>query len=123
MVINHSSSKYRGTQLLTALIACALPQYSSLGAGLWWLFIAIGVVMILIYRQPEICGRKGLMGAIIALQSANFIGGVSFYFLENYRSEITIAVGAFCLIYPLRKFVLLSQEINNERKLRESLEG
>lgn len=58
--------------------------------------------------------------AIIALQSANFIGGVCFYFFENYRSEITFAVAAFCLIYPLRKFVVLSQEINRERKLRES---
>lgn len=119
MAINYSPSKYRGTQLLTALIACAMPQYLFLGAGLWWLFIAIGVVMILLYKQPEIHGRKGLKQAIIAVQLANLIGGASFYFFENFRSEITLAVGAFCMIYPLRKMLVLSLEINNERKLRE----
>lgn len=103
--------------MLTALIACLLPQFLSIGIGLWWLFMAIGAIMVLIYRQPEIYGRKGLKEAIISAQLVNLIGGISFYFFENYRSEIVLIVGAFCLIYPARKMVALSQEINKELQL------
>lgn len=78
----------------------------------------IGVAMILIYREPEIYGRKGLKKAIITAQLANLIGGGAFYFFESYRSAIVLIIATFCLIYPIRKMIMTSQEINKEMQLK-----
>ncbi len=99
-----------------------MPQFLMLGIGHWWLFIAIGVFMFFLYKKPELYGRKGLMTAIISVQIANLIGGVSFYFLVDYRSVIVLIIGAFCLIFPLRTMLMIGLEINAERKQRECRE-
>ncbi|MFZ3019125.1 MAG: hypothetical protein WA056_11790 [Gallionella sp.] len=115
-MFNYDSSKSRPYALLTSLLACMLPQFLSLGMGLWWLFIAIGVAMILIYRKPEIHGRKRLKAAILLAQLANLIGGICFYYFVELRSEIVLAVAAFNLIFPGRWILLTNWEIYLESK-------
>jgi len=56
--------------------------------------------------------------AIISIQIANFIGGIAFYYLPEYRSAIVLTIGIFCLAFPLRRMLVIAFEMNAESKLQ-----
>jgi len=112
----HGLLEYQGKQSVAPIMACAFPQFLSLGKGLWWLFIILGMVMVFFYRMPWLYGRRGLKTAIISVQIANLIGGIAFYYLPGYRPVIALAVGVFCLIFPLRRMLIIGFEISAEKK-------
>jgi len=116
MAFSYDPSRYRANQLLSSLVACMGIQFYSLAAGVWWLSIIAGVLMIVGYRQPELYGRKGLRGAIIFAQITDIAGGLLFLYLADYRPLITLLVLAVSLIYPFRVILGLNREINAERK-------
>lgn len=115
MAFNYTPSKYRANQLLSSLIACIGAQFFSLAAGLWWLFLIVGLVMVIVYRKPELNTRKGLGVAIVVAQVANFFGGLAFLTFPNYRPVIILSTGAVCLIFSMRIILRINKEINSQR--------
>jgi hypothetical protein len=112
-----SSYKDRAGRLNASLIACASGQLTSVAAGLWWLFVAIGALMFLIYKRPELYGRRGLNRAIISIQIAIFIGGIFFHYWVDYRPVIVLVVMLFCSVFPFRRIFLIAREINAEAEV------
>ena len=109
-------------RFLAMLIACFFPQFLSAARGQWWLFIAIGVVIFFIYKKPELYGRKGLERALIFAQSANLIGGISWLYLVEYRSQVTLTWAVIMLLFPIGYIMVLAYKIyvENKKSIAES---
>ncbi|MBU0690021.1 MAG: hypothetical protein KJ850_03610 [Gammaproteobacteria bacterium] len=100
------------TKVITALIACQMPQFIAAASGTWWFAILVGFGMYFIFRQfPIQSYYKEIRTSLWVAQAINLIGGSLFYFLTTFRSEIALGVGSLLLLFPVRKLIVINKKL------------
>jgi hypothetical protein len=117
MAFVYDSSKYKANQLISVLIACSGLQFMSLGVGLWWFSIIMGVIMIPTYRKPELHNwQKELEVAVIEAQIANIVMGTGVYYATNVKALVIFAWFILTSLFPIRIMFRVNGRINSKRK-------